>query len=228
MQPYLFPYIGYYQLVSAVDKFVIFDDVNFINKGWINRNRILVNGEGHLFTMPVSRSSQNKLINEIELTDDYSKWKEKFLKTLKNSYSKAPYFNTIYSMLTPLMDSSGKNLSEILRHILYRTVDYLQIETEMIHTSSVYDNANLKGQDRILDICKKENASEYLNPIGGKLLYNKEKFLKENINLYFLESGNIEYKQFSSKFVSNLSIIDIMMFNSPDEIKTHLVNYSLI
>lgn len=100
MQPYLFPYIGYFQLLNAVDMFVVFDDVNFIKKGWINRNNILVNRQKYLFTVPLKDASQNKLIKEVQIADDG--WQEKFLKTVAQSYKKAEFFDEAFALIEKL------------------------------------------------------------------------------------------------------------------------------
>lgn len=227
MQPYIFPYIGYFQLINAVDKFIVFDDVSYINKGWINRNNILLNNSAYMFTVPLKKSSQNKLISEIDISDD-SNWKEKFLKTLQAAYSKAPNYGEVYSLADKILNSGLSKLSDFLRNSLIGTLDYLGIETEIINSSRVYNNKELKGQERILDICKQENANEYINPMGGMGLYDKERFKIDGINLSFLKTDDISYEQFGGEFISNLSIIDVMMFNEATECRKLLDHYSLI
>lgn len=226
MQPYIFPYIGYFQLINAVDKFVIFDDVSYINKGWINRNNILVNGSPHLFTLPLKKSSQNKLIKETELSDDRN-WNEKFLKTLQAAYSKAPNFSEVYELVEGVVNSGITNLSDFLKNCLLEVMNYLEINTEIVGSSSIYNNKELKAQERMIDICKQEKADGYINPIGGMDLYDKSDFKENGIELSFLQTGNIKYKQFSGEFIPNLSIIDVMMFNSREECRGLLSNYSL-
>jgi hypothetical protein len=227
MQPYIFPYIGYFQLINAVDKFIIFDDVSYINKGWINRNNILLNNSTYMFTLPLKKSSQNKLINEIDISDD-SNWKEKFLKTLQAAYSKAPNYSEVYNLADRILNSGLSKLSDFLRNSLSETLDYLGINTEIINSSSMYNNKELKGQERIIDICKQENANEYINPVGGMDLYNKERFKEDGINLSFLKTNDTRYEQFGGEFISNLSIIDVMMFNESTECRKLLDQYSLM
>lgn len=226
MQPYLFPYIGYFQLIKAVDKFVIFDDVSYINKGWINRNNILVNGSPHLFTVPLKKSSQNKLINEIEVSDDRN-WSEKFLKTLQAAYSKAPNFNEVYSLVEGVVNSGITNLSDFLKNSLLKVLGFLEINTRIVDSSSVYNNIELKAQERIIDICKQEKADGYVNPIGGMELYERNAFKEKGIELSFLQTGNVKYKQFSAEFIPNLSVIDVMMFNDRASLKNLLNQYTL-
>lgn len=226
MQPYFFPYIGYFQLINAADKFIILDDVNFINRGWINRNRILVNGADKLFTMPLKDASQNKLIKDIEILADRAE-KEKMVKTIEFAYKKAPLFSHAFPLLQQIIFQEDKNLSYFLYKSLVILNEYLGIKTEIVRSSSVYGNADLKGQEKILDICTKENAYEYINPIGGTELYDKQRFAEKNIALYFLKSGEIQYLQFKNEFIPWLSIIDVIMFNPVPKIQEYLKRYTL-
>ena len=226
MQPYLFPYIGYFQLINAVDKFIILDDVNFITRGWINRNRILVNGEEYLFTVPLKNASQNKKITECELTDGL--WKEKLLKTIEFSYKKAPNFNNVYELLKDLVFYPGSNLSDWLTYQIEELCDYLKIITPILNSNKLFQNVDLKGEDRIIDICKKEKADHYINPIGGTGLYNKDRFRESMIVLNFIRTKSIIYKQFTGDFIPYLSIIDVLMFNGKDQISRYLNEYELV
>lgn len=227
MQPYFFPYIGYFQLINAVDTFVIYDDVNFITKGWVNRNSILSNGERLLLTLPLEKSSQNKLINEIDIVND-TKWKAKTLKTIVNTYSKAPYFNEIKLLIEKLIENAEGNLAEYNFYTLKAISEFLEIKTQFVFSSKEYQNKDLKAQDRILDICKTANCKNYINPIGGVELYDKNLFLDNGITLNFLQTNKIEYKQLKNEFVPWLSIIDVLMFNSKEEIKKMLTEYTLV
>ena len=226
MQPYLFPYIGYFQLINAVDRFVIFDDVNFINKGWLNRNYVLVNGKANLFTVPLQDSSQNKLIKDILISEDRD-WRSKFLKTIELNYRRAPFFNEIFELIRDTIQNSGDNISKFIYSGLRRINVHLGINTTIIESSSLYLNNGIKQQHRIIDICKKENADRYINLPGGKELYSKEIFNANNIDLKFIESGEIRYKQFDNSFVKSLSIIDVMMFNSKERVNEFLNDYQL-
>jgi hypothetical protein len=227
MQPYIFPYIGYFQLINAVDKFIIYDDVNYINKGWINRNNILVSGQAHLFTIPLKDASQNKLINEVELSKS-DPWQKKFLKTVQQSYQKAPYFQKVFVLIEEIVNLDVQTVYELTLNALIKTSAFMEIKTEIVPSSSIYNNTKLKGPERILDICKQENASHYINPIGGMELYDKSKFEKEGIRLDFIKSVSSPYIQFKNAFVPWLSVIDVLMFNSPDEIRQQLEAYELI
>lgn len=227
MQPYFFPYIGYFQLINLVDKFILYDDVNYINKGWINRNNILINGKGQLFTIPLQGASQNKRINEIHIQNEIN-WKQKFTKTIKNSYSKSPFFNNIYPLLEDILSNELKNISDFNLLSIRTICNYLDINTIIIESSSIYNNDELKGQNRIIDICLKENALQYINPIGGTNLYNKEDFTKQNLSIKFIKTKDIHYQQYKNDFVPFLSIIDVIMFNSKTEVKNLLNQYELI
>lgn len=227
MQPYIFPYIGYFQLIKAVDKFVIYDDVNFINRGWINRNRILVNGKDSLFTIPLKEASQNKLINEIDVNWDDA-WKSKWLKTLEQSYKKAPYFQQVRPIIEQTLEQEKIIFSEIIVENLKLINAYLGITTEIIASSSIYQNTELKAQTRIVDICLKEKANHYINPIGGIELYQKEVFEEQGMQLNFIKSKPVQYPQLKNDFVPWLSIIDVLMFNSVEQIQTFLDSYELV
>jgi hypothetical protein len=227
MQPYIFPYIGYFQLINFVDKFVVYDDVNYINKGWINRNNILVSNQASLFTIPLIQASQNKLIKDIEISSE-NKWKVKFLKTIREAYAKAPLFKTAYPIIEKIILFEEKNLSKYIFNSLKEINQYLDIQTKLIPTSSFYGNSTLKAQYRILDICKAEGAVKYVNLTGGMDLYSKEEFNKQNIQLCFIKSQVKNYNQLSGDFIPRLSIIDILMFNDQSKINSFLNEYELI
>jgi hypothetical protein len=227
MQPYLFPYIGYFQLMHVADKFVIYDDVNFINRGWINRNRILVNKKPLMFTVPLKNASQNTLIKDLKLAN-IEKWKQKYLRTLEFAYKKVPYFDTVLSIIYDVINIKTTFLRDWHLEALNRVINYLEIDTRIVETSSKYNNNDLKAQNRILDICAKEKAENYINPIGGIELYNKQDFYDKSVDLFFLKSKDIHYKQFGSNFYSCLSIIDVMMFNSVTKINKMIEAYELV
>lgn len=226
MQPYFFPYIGYFQLIHAVDKFIILDDVNYINRGWINRNKIIINGEAKWFTLSLDKASQNKLIKEINISSK-DVFHEKLLKTLKIFYGKAPYFNQVYDLLNKLFKIENYNLSSFLYRSLIYLKDYIGLNTEIVETSSIYPKNNLKGQDRILDICIREKTTHYINLPGGKDLYDQDFFQNNGIELSFLQPIITPYNQGIKNFIPNLSIIDVLMWNSPEDILTMVNQYEL-
>ena len=224
MQPYLFPYIGYWQLINAVDTFIIYVDVNFIKQGYINRNSILSNGKSQVITMELIGASSNKLINEIEVGNN----REKLLKTIKQNYTKAPYFVTVYPIIENILNQNEKNLANFIGYSLEKISNYLEIDTKFIYSSEIKKNNILKAQDKILDICKNLDVRKYINAIGGQELYSKEIFKENDIELNFLKTELVQYKQFKNDFVPYLSIIDILMFNKKNDIKIMLDRYELI
>ena len=226
MQPYFFPYIGYWQLINAVDIFILYDDVNFIKKGWINRNNILLNKRDHLITIPLLNVSQNKHINECMVSDDY-KTIDNIIKTINLAYKKAPYYNLVFPSIEEIIKTKGSISDLVLKSVLW-IKEYLDIDTEIILSSSIDKNNELKGQDKIIEIVKKLNGNHYINAIGGQELYDKEIFNNNGIKLNFIKMKEIKYKQFNNEFVPNLSIIDVLMFNSPEKIREMLDDYELI
>lgn len=227
MQPYLFPYLPYFQLIRSVDKFVLYDDVNYIKKGWVNRNALLGRNGVTRFTLPVSGASQNKKILEIEINWN-EKWIAKFKTTLRQAYGKAPFFDSVYPEIENILSLGNSNLSEFVAASLQSICKIMGIDTEIITSSSSFDNAMLKGQERILDICKKMEADTYINAINGREIYCSEHFKSKNVRLRFLRPRKIEYRQHTNTFIENLSILDVLMFNSPDTTARLLDQYDLI
>jgi len=227
MQPYFVPYIGYWQLMNAVDKYVIYDDVNFIKGGWINRNRILLNGTVKYFNIPMDGASSSKLINEIGVNNS-DVLIEKNLRTIEAAYKKAPYFSVVYPMLKEMLYCKKDNLASYIYESFKIIAEYLEIDTEFIISSAIEKDCSLKGQDKVLDICKVLGATEYYNAIGGRELYSFDAFSEEGIELKFLNTDEIKYEQFGEPFNANLSIIDVMMFNSVKDIQKMLKQYTLI
>lgn len=227
MQPYIFPYIGYFQLIHSADKFLLLDDVAYINKGWINRNRLLINGEPQFFVMPVVGASQNKTINTLSLLQD-DKWKIKLEKTIVMAYKKAIGFNDFFPVFKSILDFNEDHLAPYLVNSIQAICTYLDIKTTIIVSTSIYQNTVLKGQDRIIDLCKKENAKTYINASGGKDLYDSVRFRNSGITLQFIKAELNPYKQIASNdFVTGLSIIDLLM-NCPKEfVKEQLNQYIL-
>jgi WbqC-like protein family len=227
MQPYFLPYIGYFQLINTVDTFVIYDDVSFINRGWVNRNRLLMNGQDVMFTVPLKDASQNKRINEILITDD-PKWRSKTLKTIEQAYRKAPQYACVFPIIEHIVSNPNNHLSEFLLESLLQIKNYLQIPTQILATSSIYTNTHLKAQERILDICKQTSASHYINPIGGMELYDKQTFDNQDIKLSFIKAKSVVYSQFKNDFVPYLSILDVLMFNDLATVRGFLQDFELV
>jgi len=228
MQPYLFPYIGYFQLIDAVDTFIIYDDVNFIKRGWINRNNILLHGKAHKFNIPIEKISQNKKINEHFIVAE-NNWKVKFCTTLQTAYKKAPYFGEVYPILEDIIHQEEKNTATFIAYSLERICAYLNIETVLKKSSESHsETLPLKGSERIIKICTEENASLYINAIGGMELYTVADFETKNIELRFIKTESVTYTQFGDNFLPYLSIIDVMMFNDILQIQEFLKKRTLL
>ena len=229
MQPYIFPYIGYYQLIRSVDKIVMYDDVNFIKQGWINRNRILLNGKDLLFSVPLSNPSSFGFIKDTLINKAiYDGWKGKFIKTLSQSYHKAPFFNDVCQLVVAILDGNYYSIADLACESLKVTSSFIGISTTFVNTSVMYHNQQLKSQDRVIDICIQEKATIYNNLEGGTHLYSKDIFKENNLALNFIKPCNLEYKQFNNPFVPCLSIIDVLMFNPIEDVSKFLNEYKLL
>jgi hypothetical protein len=229
MQPYWFPYIGYFQLMNIVDEFVIYDNIQFTRKGWINRNRILVNGKDAFVTLPLRKDSDFLHIRDRYLADAWEDERRSLINRLRETYRKAPYFEEVFATIEESLLLEEPNLFKFLLHSLQVVKDYLSIQTPMTISSGVPVDHALKGEQKVIAICKDRKCETYYNLIGGVNLYNKERFANEGMELIFLKTNDIvNYKQFEWPFVPHLSIIDVMMFNSKEEINKYLnFGYSL-
>lgn len=227
MQPYFVPYIGYWQLMNAVDEYVIYDDVNYINRGWINRNRILVNNEPQYINLLLSGASQNRLINEISLADNTVNFK-KIFRTIELNYKKAPFYKEVLDLLEKILNNSQTNLALFLYDQIKWLAEYMEMDTRFILSSSIKKDNSLRGQEKILDICRCLQGTEYYNAIGGQDLYSKEKFEENGIKLFFLETDAIRYHREGNLFVGGLSILDVLMYNDKEQINHLLNQYKLI
>lgn len=229
MQPYLFPYLGYFQLLGAVDKFVIYDDVAFIKQGWVNRNRILVSGRAYRFSVPLRDASSFRRINETEVDrGSYPGWLRKFLMTVDQSYRKAPCFEPVRQLLAMVFVGFSGSIASLALRSIVETAHYLDLKTEIVESPCAYGNDGLKGEERLIDICVKEGADSYINVIGGQELYAREDFAARGITLHFIRSRPTMYRQFGEGFIPALSMIDVMMFNPPQRISELLGEFDLI
>lgn len=228
MQPYFFPYLGYWQLMNAVDRYVILDDVNFIKKGWINRNRILgAEGGDEMIRIQVAKISQNRTICEHQLftpQEDFSR----LLRTIRDRYRRAQNFEDFYPVLEDIFSFSGDNLADFLGVQIERIAAYLDMQTEIYRSSKLPRPEGIKGEERILNLCRQMEATEYYNAIGGTELYHRDVFAARNMELHFLKADLREYPQFKGEFVPGLSIIDVLMFNKKERVKEMLGEYSLV
>lgn len=228
MQPYIFPYIGYFQLIKAVDYFVFYDDVNFIKNGWINRNRIIINKNINYLTIPLVGASSNKNINDISILN-FSKTKEKILKTIEQNYKKAPFFSDSFRLIQDIFSRDHSDISSLAAESVIQISKYLNLKTEFYLSSKHFgDTKNLDRADRLIEITKRLNSNTYINPIGGAELYNKDMFKENGINLLFIQPKEVKYKQFNDEFTPWLSIIDVLMFNDTSKVKSFLNDFELI
>lgn len=230
MQPYLFPYIGYFQLINCSDYFVVADNVQFIKRGWINRNKILINGKAHMITVPVIKDSAFLDIKERCFIDDPdAKFRNKTLNTIYHAYHKAPNFDECYELVRKILNFSNTNVVKYNYNSLEKICSYLDIKTIFLKESELNAPSELSYQDTAIYLCNKFNAERYINAIGGTQLYSAKKFRENGIKLKFVKTREtLIYKQYGSDFVPGLSIIDVMMFNSREEIRQLLTEYDLI
>lgn len=229
MQPYIFPYIGYFQMINASDIFVFYDDVNFIKQGWINRNRILVSKRDFLFTVPLQKQNSFVLIKNTLINKNlYTNWRSKFIQTLFQNYKKAPFYQEVSILVENVLRFDTDSIGDLAIHSVKETSNYLGIKTQFKTSSTAYQNKRLERQERLIDICNKERAEHYINALGGQELYQKEDFSKQGIKLDFMKCLPIEYKQFKNEFVPWLSIIDVLMFNSKGQVIKMLNEYELV
>lgn len=228
MQPYFFPYIGYWQLIGMVDKFVIYDNIEFTKRSWIRRNRILVDGNPKMITLPIKNDSDYLDIRDRLLSEDFVTERIKLLNQIKMAYKKSPQFDDIFPLVENCMMYENKNLFEFIYYSIQKIVELLEFETEIIISSQIDMNHNLKGKNRVIETCHRLKSENYINTIGGLTLYDKHEFKRNGIDLSFLEVNPFKYKQFGSDFIPNLSIIDVLMFNSKNKVKEMLLEYKLI
>lgn len=224
MQPYFMPYVGYFQLINAVDKFIVYDNIQFTKKGWINRNRILANGKDSYVTLPIKKDSDYLDVVNRELADTWPKDRVKMLNRISGAYRKAPQFGSVFPLIEEVLLHEETNLFSFILNSLRKVTEFLGIETPLIVSSSLPVDHSLKAEDKVLALCHAVGASEYINPIGGVDLYSKERFQEKGIELQFLKSETAPYPQFGADFLPSLSIIDVMMFNSVQEVRSFLVS----
>jgi hypothetical protein len=229
MQPYLFPYIGYFQLINHVDSYVFLDDVQYIRRGWVNRNRILNNsGSDFTFTFPVKKAPQETKIIDMLLADTFDADRHKFMVQLKAFYAKAPQYSTAIDLIGHCLDAQSPSLNNLLISSNQAICKFLDIQTKTFRASEIAHDGLLANQDMIIDIAKTLKATTYTNPIGGQEIYQKAAFEAKGIKLNFLKTNAHGYRQFKNPFVPYLSIIDLLMFLDKAEIRSLLVEYQLV
>lgn len=227
MQPYFLPYVGYFQLIAAVDEFVIYDNIKYTKKGWINRNRFLLNGKDAFFTLPLRKASDDLDVVERELADVFDR--KALLNQLRGAYAKAPQFDQIFPLIQRIVNHPDDNLFRYIHHSVTEICLHLGIKTPIIVSSSIAADHDLKSKAKVLALCRARRASVYINPIGGQELYDREDFAKEGITLRFHKAQAFQYPQFGNDFVPWLSILDVLMFNPPERVQDAVFNrYELV
>ena len=217
MQPYFFPYIGYFQLLNAVDKFVFYDDVNYIKGGWINRNRLFLAGAVRYITVPLAGASSFEKISKICVkTGD--EWVKSMLSSVSQSYCKAPFYKPVQDLLEGVLGSHNGNIAALAKNSIIAVADYIGISTDFVHSSVIYGNQEKNGVERVLDICRIETADEYWNLPGGRSLYSTDVFEKNGIDLKFVDVSIQPYQQHTTEFQSGLSVLDVLMYNEPSNV----------
>jgi hypothetical protein len=227
MQPYFFPYIGYFQLIRAVDRFVVYDNIKYTKKGWINRNRMLRDGKDVTFTLPLKAGSDSLDISERSLSADFDR--NKLLNQIHGAYRRAPFFSDAFPVLEQAIRFPKDNLFSFIYNSITGICDYLGIKTEFTISSEMAIDHNLQGQAKVLALCEAAGADIYVNAIGGIELYSRDAFTARDMELKFVKSKSVEYVQFGADFVPWLSIADVIMFNSADEIQESMLGaYELV
>ena len=220
MQPYFLPYIGYWQLIAAADVFVIYDNIQYTKKGWINRNRMLVNGSPALFTLPLQDGHAEALVDQ-RLIAPFDH--RKLLRRFEGAYRRAPHYEETLPLLTKIIYQDEDNLFQFLLRSVMRICIHLGISTWIRQSSGITIDHSLKAQDKVIAICKALKADEYLNASGGVELYDTKAFRRDALRLRFIRALPLEYPQLGHPFVPWLSIIDVLMFNPLEKVQ-HLVH----
>jgi WbqC-like protein family len=220
MQPYFLPYIGYFQLIEAVNLFILYDNIKYTKKGWINRNRMLQNGKDVTFSLPLRSGSDYLDVCQRALAADFNR--QRLLNMFRESYQRAPYFEQTFPLLERVVRFNEANLFDYLHYSIVAVCRHLGISTEIRRSSEIPVDHQLKGQDKVLALCEAVGARTYINSVGGRELYARETFQVRNIELLFIQPTPIAYSQFDDEFVPWLSIVDVLMFNSID-VTRHLL-----
>ena len=227
MQPYLFPYLGYFQLIAAADVFVLGDDLQYIRSGWVNRNRILSNGEAKLITFPLKKDRFELPINQRQLCENFSCEAERLLRQISQNYHKAPYFAQVMPLVERLIRFPQQNIALYTEHTIRELCAYLHIVTPIMRGSDLNVGTPTDKQDRVIRIVRTFDATTFINPEGGSVLYDRALFAAHGLQVHFFRSEPVEYPQFKHPFVANLSIIDVLMFNCVERIQQMLTSFTL-
>jgi hypothetical protein len=227
MQPYIFPYLGYFQLIAAADVFVLGDDLQYIRSGWVNRNRILSNGEAKLITFPLKKDRFELPIMQREFCESFSEEADRLINLITQNYRKAPCFAQVMPLVERLIRFPQQNLALYAEHSIRELCAYLHIVTPILRGSDLMLRSCTDKQDRVIKIAHTFAATTFLNPIGGAELYDRDHFARSGLLVHFFKMDEVVYRQLSGPFVPNLSIIDVLMFNGVEEVKAMLACFSV-
>jgi hypothetical protein len=229
MQPYAFPYIGYFCLAEASDVFVFHDDVNYIKGGWINRNRIVINGAPYLFSIPVSRWESDDFIMNVRIQSIID-FRRKFLRQLELAYRNAPSFEIGLSYVDDVLNSSHISISELAIHSIVRLYKLVGLPKTFLRSSERFSGLRGVGRsEKLTAITKALGSNNYVNPIGGTALYDKTSFAEMGVSLSFVKSKLTEYRQVGAReFIPSMSIIDVLMNNDLDRVRMLMKDYELV
>jgi len=222
-QPYLFPNLGYYRLVNLSDIFIFLDDVNFIKRGYSNRNTILLSNNAFRFTLPVIHASQNKLFCQHFYVDDATD----FLNLLNRAYNEAPFFDAVIPVIECVLSDLSINLAQVNAKSVDQVFRYLGISKKLVFSSSFPKSGQQTGMDRLIELLRCLGIRDYVNASSGKSLYSKADFSERGVQLRFINGGLCTYRQINEKFTPNLSIIDIMMWCEKSFIIESLMDFEL-
>ena len=228
MQPYFLPYVGYFHLINSVDEFVIYDNIQYTKKGWINRNRILVNGSDKIITLPIKKDSDYLDVSGRYLADSWEIEKSKLNNLIISSYKKSPQFNRVFPVISSILELPNTNLFEYILGSLQLLNSYLRIETPITISSTINIDHSLKSKEKVIAICEELNADTYINAIGGQELYDEKKKKNRGLDLKFVKSPPLDYKQYKNEFIPWLSILDVLMFNNRKDITDYMNQYTLV
>ncbi|CAH0131508.1 hypothetical protein E3Z27_07770 [Pseudomonas mediterranea] len=218
MQPYFLPYLGYFQLIAAVDCFVIYDNVQFIKNGWIERNRYLLGQEPKWFRVPLTKGSHTQQIMEKRISEAFDPGD--ILNQLSFAYRRAPHASRMLAWLEALLVAPARNIAELNERMLRACCSLIGLQTPITRSSDLPISADSKAQDRVLEVVQASTGTHYLNPFNGGHLYQAEAFQQAGITLELLKPALPDYRQGSDEhpFVPGLSILDALMYNDPQTV----------
>ena len=228
MQPYFIPYLGYFQLIHAVDEFILLDDVEYSKGGWYNRNNLLLGGRKHMCTLPVVKTSDYSLVSSRSFIENIEKEKGKIERIINQAYSKSPFYGETRNLIETILHFQDRNLVNFNANGLKAITAHLGIQTKISFSSDLNIPRDLKNVERVLEICRKKKATSYVNAIGGIDLYDQSAFNEQNIQLSFIKMHEIVYEQRQVNFIPHLSIIDVIFHNGISETRRLLDRFDLI